>query len=184
MMKRTVIALLCIGLLCAAAPRSAFAAEKKPPLQVLVAMGTQKGGPTVTFTIVNSSKTYQLVQGYSCSWQVFWQTDDKSARIVGPGECFSNVRSTVILAPGQRYVGPTHPMQWQGTPGRHALRFGYIRPRSTFTSTELKKIYHSKEKNSMMYSRSFTSHFKARAGQETFWSAPITVEVSRPLILH
>jgi len=178
-MKQMILVLVGMGLLSLEAPPHAFAGESKPALKVLVELGTQKGGSTVKFTLVNDSSNYQLVQSMSCSWQDYWTTDDKHA-LLEVSECGKNALFTVILAPGEKHVEQTHLLALRGTPGKHKLRFGYVRPISTFTNTELKKLYASQGRNGSFYDTSFFSHFKAGAARETFWSAPITVEVRSP----
>jgi len=176
--KRSFSFWLCL-LLCLQAHSRISAEGKKPALKVLVETSTQKDISMVKFTLVNDSSSYQLVQSMSCSWQDFWVTDDKHAQFGGMN-CDKNVLYTVILAPGEKHVEQAHPLALQGTPGKHKLRFGYVRPISTFTNAELKKLHESQGKNGSFYSSSFFSHFKAGAARETFWSAPVAVEVRLP----
>lgn len=180
-MNRLVVMALCVGCLGVAAHPQAGAAEEKQALQILVETGTQKNSPTVKFTVVNRSKSYQLVQAMSCSWQDNWRTDNKNAQIENDSVCFKNVSWRIILAPGEKYVDPVHPLRLHGTPGKHNVRFGYVRVVTDFTSDQLKQIYQSKEKNSLLFSEAVSSHFTSR--KETFWSAPITVEVPKPTVL-
>jgi len=180
-MKKMVFILLGMGLLALEAPQGASARENKPPLKVLVETSKQKDGPTVKFTIVNESKTYQLYQGMSCSWQDCWTTDDKHAQLEGTAECGKNAPVTVILAPGEKYAEPTHPLALRGTPGKHKLRFGYVRHVSTFTSDQLEKLYHSKDQGTRFYAPFAAEHFKRAT--ETFWSAPTVVEVLPPSLM-
>ena len=177
-MNRLFPALLCLVFVCLQGSPRATAGEGSPPLKVVVETGTKKEGPTVKLTVVNESKTYQLIEVMSCSWEDSWQTDDKHAQLARADACFKNVLSRIILAPGEKYAQEAHPLRLQGTPGKHKLRFGYVRRVSTFTNTELKRIYHSRDKDFQLYGPSFDSHFKAGSGKETFWSAPVTAEVS------
>jgi len=180
-MKKMVFGWLGIGVLVLHAPLSASAGESKSPLKVLVEIGKQKDGATVKLTVVNDSKTYQLYQGMSCSWQDNWTTDDKHAQIEGTMDCNKNVSITVILAPGEKYAVPTHPLALRGTTGKHKLRFGYVRHVSTYTSAQLEQLYHSKNQGAEFYGPSAGQHFKKAT--ETFWSAPTVVEVSPPSLL-
>ena len=181
-MKKMLPASLCFGLLCLAADQGAYAGENKPSLKVTAEMGLSKDGPTVKLAVVNDSDTYQIFQSISCSWQEFWQTDDKDAIINGQGACAKNSLYTIVLAPHERHAEAPSLLLLRGKPGKRTLRFGYSRKPSDFSSDALRQIYNSKERLTYFSRISIASHFKP--GRETFWSAPITVEATKQSILH
>lgn len=83
-MKRTFSACLCVGLACLTAHRSAAAGQNsRQPLKVTVEQSLQKGEISVKLTVVNASRTCQIFQSISCSWQDFWQTDNRNVLVLG-----------------------------------------------------------------------------------------------------
>lgn len=181
-MKRIVCAMLGMGFLCFQAATPSTAGETKPPLKVTVVTGANQDGPTVLLTVTNTSDTYQIYQSISCSWQDYWQTDDKGAIVAGQSECGKNSSFTRILAPGEKYAERPSQLLFRGKPGRRTVRFGYSRHVSDFTSAELKQIYNSPEKLTYFSRTDVAKRFKP--ARETFWSAAITIDVPTAAILH
>ncbi len=95
-MKRIVPALFWLGLFGLNAHSNARAEETRPPLKVTVEKGSRKDGLTVKLTVLNASKTYQLFQSISCSWQDFWQADSKDVLLRGQSECAKNSLYTIV----------------------------------------------------------------------------------------
>ena len=182
MHTKTIFALFGLGFLGLQALPCAAAGESKPPLQVTVEVVTSKDGPMVTLTVKNVSDTYQIYQSISCSWQDFWQTDDKNTLLMGQQECGKNSPFTAVLAPGEKHIERKSPVMFRGKPGKHTVRFGYSRHVSDFTSAELKRVHDSDEKYSYFSGVVVASRFKPV--KETFWSAPVTLTATKPSILH
>lgn len=181
-MKKIFFVLLCIAGISLAARQSASAGETKPALQVTVETSVQKDVPVVKLTVTNISNTYQIYQSISCSWQDFWQTNDKNARVVGQEDCAKNSLYTLILAPGEKHVERPNPVLFRGKTGKRTIRFGYARRSSDFTSDELKQIYNSPERLTYFSRTSISSRFKP--GRDVFWSAPVNLTAPVSSLLH
>jgi hypothetical protein len=179
-MKNFAAVFFCLSIVASIGSVRASAEEKKPPLKVTAVRGVGKDGPTVILTVVNVSDTYQIYQSISCSWQQFWQTDVRNVIVVGQSECAKNSFFTLILAPGEKHVERSSLLLFRGNPGARKIRFGYSRRPSDFTGAELKRIASTNEKYTYFSRADIASRFKA--GKETFWSAPLTIEFSKPAI--